>query len=112
MSRAYAMQVSAESFKEEKRADIEEAIEEEWTWDYSHKNEEGSSTLIYMSGENSLGGGESEDEFSQRVAEAVWKANGKYCLVEVTCTYLENLPYEVYPFGQEEYDAYVKEVKA
>ena len=50
-----------------------------------------------------MGGGESEEEFAARVTHAVWKANGGYCEVEVTATYLEELPYTTHELDEDDY---------
>ncbi len=50
-----------------------------------------------------LTGGESEEEFAERVARAVVKANGGPCEVEITATYLEDIPTETYSFARGDY---------
>jgi hypothetical protein len=59
-------------------------------------------------GESSLCGGESEEEFTDRLAEAIWRANEKYCQVTVTATLLENLPSEMHIRGDDDYAQWQK----
>jgi len=39
-----------------------------------------------------------------RAQVAIWRANGCFCEVTVTATYLDELPYECYCFARGEYD--------
>jgi len=103
MSSYYGMDVTVSDYDKLKAKEIVAALAEEWPslqeglvdcLDYDE---------LSAYGEGRLGGGESEDEFSARVAKAVWTANGKYCRVEVRCTYLEDLPYERYTFDKKNY---------
>ena len=56
-----------------------------------------------------LSGGESDDEFSDRVSEAVWKALGRAADVCVRSVFLDKLPYEEFIRGEEEYAAWRNE---
>lgn len=47
--------------------------------------------------------GEDEEEFADRVTIAAWKANGSWLPITVKATYLEELPYETYSRGEDEY---------
>ena len=62
---------------------------------------------LTASADDTLGGGESEEEFAARLAKAVWTANGGPCEVEVRATYLEDLPYEAYVFDASDYERIV-----
>lgn len=65
-------------------------------------------TYLYGDGETSLSGGQTEQQYADAVAKAVWVANGgKYCHVKVTCCYLENPP--MYVMDQSKFDQ-MKEV--
>jgi hypothetical protein len=99
MSRSYDMAIELSGIKKEKRKQVREAVEKEWNvelFDFDGKD-------AFANGYGSLCGGESEEEFSQRLARAVWQANGGYCEVTVKATYLDELPYETYFFGPQEY---------
>ena len=105
MSRSYNMFVRITNFNQDNKDQIQEAAENEWgglgdNW-YIHENED----EIQMSSESdgSLCGGEGEEEFSERIAKAIWEANGGFCKVEVSATYLEDLPCETYFFDSLDY---------
>ena len=111
MSRSYNMFIRVYNFNQDNKDQIQEAAEEEWgglgdDW-YCHKDEDG--VEMSSGADGSLGGGESEDEFSERMAKAIWEANGGFCQVEVGATYLEDLPCDTYNFGEGEYDRLTKE---
>jgi len=93
MSRYYQMEFSIKEFDKNRRDEIVEAIEEIWSIDSVGP---GNDYHIWMSGEGHLCGGESEDEFSERAAREIWIANKGYCDVEITATYLEELPYDTH----------------
>ncbi len=77
---------------------------QEW-WDYEPYS---TGDDLYLSGDGFLTGGLMEEEYAQQVAEKVWDINGSWCYVEVAATYLENLPYEIYCFEDEEYQEYLQ----
>jgi hypothetical protein len=106
MSRLYSMQIMVHNFNTEKEEKIEEAVREIWNVDDSWKDPDDSGITFY--GESNLCGGESEEEFSERMAKKVWKANEGYCEVNINATYLEELPYESYGFDEEEYEKLMK----
>ena len=58
---------------------------------------------MHASAQGNLCGGESEEEFTERLSLAVWRANGGYCSVTVDATYLENLPYETHTLDEADY---------
>ncbi len=47
---------------------------------------------------------DSEEEFAERLTQAIWRANGAYCEVVVTATYLENPPCELYQLDEDDYE--------
>ena len=101
MSRAYDMALRVKGFDKKKYKDIKSAAEKEWNFDgWLADNGE-----LEVSAEGSLCGGETEDEFVTRLSCAIWKANGKYCEVEVTATFLEDLPCEIHAPSEEDYGA-------
>ena len=59
---------------------------------------------LQASAQDTLGGGESEEQFTERLSVAIWRANGSFCELVVSATYLENLPYETHTLNQEDYD--------
>lgn len=99
MSRSYDMAIEIAGIKKEKKEAVKAAVEKEWNVEIFHFD----GRNAFASGQGSLCGGESEEEFSQRMAKAVWKANGRYCEVTVKATYLDELPYETYFFGPKDY---------
>ena len=58
---------------------------------------------VIATAEGNLCGGENEHEFADRLARAIWKANGGYCYVAVRATNLENMPYETYSYDEDDY---------
>ncbi|HOX57862.1 MAG TPA: hypothetical protein PLC99_13325 [Verrucomicrobiota bacterium] len=108
MSRAYDMAITVRGVEPRKRKQIQKAAEGEWPFDdwYLQRLEE--STILTASGESSLCGGESEEDFADRVAHAVWAAHGTYCEVEVAATYLEEMPYETHTRGEACYAEFIK----
>jgi len=99
------MSIIVEKYNEEKVNEIEEAINSNWNLnDFSVYNNE-----LYAVGENNLCGGESEEEFANRMSKAIWEANDAYCEININATYLEDLPYESYNFDEEEYKEYITE---
>jgi len=99
MSREYGMEVELEGYRKHRIAEIKSAVNELWPfeeWDeckhWLHKRQ----CLAARYTESSLGCGQEEAEFADTIAKAVWKANGGYCQVNVSLTYLEDLPAENY----------------
>ena len=64
--------------------------------------------MLTASEEASLCGGESEEQFTERLSLAVWKANGEFCEVTINATYLENLPYEIHSLDEDDYERLMK----
>jgi len=98
VSRFYEMNVYITGFNPEQAAEIEEAIGEEWEWEPEEQNE-----VIHASGESDLCGGESAEEFAERVSKAAWEANGGFCKVAVRATSLEDLPCNTYELSEDYY---------
>ena len=99
MSRFYQMSVEVAGHDPAKVAQIEEAAEGEWPFDDWYDSGEN----LTASAQANLSGGEGEEEFADRLAVAIWRANGGYCRVSVDATYLENLPYETHALDEEDY---------
>jgi hypothetical protein len=115
MSRAYEAYFEVSGIAtEEDLEKVAEAVQEHWDTDndgwYLDTKPELSTgcdisptgprkdTKVAKSGysQGNLYGGLSEEEFSTRVAIEVWKALGRYELVVVEMTYLEDLPRETH----------------
>jgi len=64
--------------------------------------------VLRATARDNLCGGESEEEFADRLAGTIWKANGAYCEVTVYATYLESLPCETHVCGKSHYEKWDK----
>lgn len=84
MSRRYSMQIWVKDHDVSKINVIEHAIQETWAVDTCGDTE--------WIGDGYLCGGESEDEFAERIKNIIWEANGAPCVVELAATYLEAPP--------------------
>lgn len=58
-----------------------------------------------------LCGGETESEFIDRLASAVWSANSAYCEVTVRITSLDNLPYDTRTKDETDYRAWRRQIR-
>ena len=63
---------------------------------------------MQASAQHSLSGGESEEEFTERLSLAIWRANGKFCDVSVDATFLEDLPYEIHTLDENDYERLIQ----
>lgn len=99
MSRYYQMDVEITKCDLSRKEKIIEAANDEWDFEDWYADE-----YLGASGRSNLCGGESEEEFVVRLSRAVWKANGAYCPVRVTATYLEDLPTEQHLLKEDEYE--------
>jgi hypothetical protein len=83
MSRFYGMSIKITGHDEKKAHAIFKAIKKEWDFqdEFFHDitAQEDEPRFLSAYGESYLCGGESEDQFTDRIALAVWKANGGYC---------------------------------
>jgi hypothetical protein len=100
MSRYYEMGVEISGYNRDKEPQIKQAAEEQWPFQDWWPSDEGG---MYTSAESTLCGGESEEQFTERLSVAVWRANGSYCEVLVKATYLEDLPYELHALDEDDY---------
>ena len=99
MSRHYRMNITIRDYNKEKIPDITDAVEEIWEeaeTKYQDENE------LFYGAEGWLCGGEGEEEFTRRLAKAVFEANGAPCDVEVGAVYLDDLPCEIHRIGPEQ----------
>jgi hypothetical protein len=99
MSRYYEMNVEIAKYRSEQADAIREAAEQEWPFDdwFTH------SDTMQASAADHLCAGETEEQFADRLAKAIWEANGAYCDVTVKATYLDSLPYEEHRLGEDDY---------
>jgi hypothetical protein len=101
MSRYYEMSVEIMGHDAEKESQIKGAAEEQWPFaDWYSCGEDG----LQSSAQDSLCGGESEEQFTERLSLAIWRANGGFCEVVVNATYMENLPYEIHTLNEADYE--------
>jgi hypothetical protein len=99
MSRSYGMTITIKDARPEHHETIRTAIEEAWAVDdWLVTGDE-----ILVMGDSSLGGGETEEEFADRVSAAIWRENEGFCLVVVNAVYMEVLPYESYCRDEDDY---------
>ena len=112
MSRCYCMDIEIKKVETLKSGTITSIINElENIW-FSEgleidETEEGKKT-IWGGAEGRLCGGEGEEEFSKRVADAVWSIAKKYLPISIKATYLEELPFEEYVFNEKDYGLHTK----
>ena len=92
-----------------KRQQIIDAFADIWPVDYDDTASAGD--WMVMEGEENLYGGQSESEFVDQIAQAIWKAMGRYVVIQVTATYLDDLPCEMYERDQDSYDRLMGEDK-
>lgn len=100
MSRYYSMTIAIIGANSEQIKAVKQAAKAVWPFDDWFLDID---NRLTASADASLCGGETEEEFAERLAKAIWAANGDYCQVEVNATYLETLPYESYCFDEEDY---------
>jgi hypothetical protein len=99
MSRYYAMSVEITGHCNDRADAIKAAAGQEWPFDDWFSRED----TLTASAENSLCGGESEEQFTERLSLAVWRANEAYCDVSVNATYMEELPCEIHCLDEDDY---------
>lgn len=100
MSRYYNMYVMVTRAAPDRFGAIKAAASEEWNfedWD------EFSGTLT-ASADGTLCAGETDQEFAEKLAKAVWTANDGPCEVEVRATFLEDLPHEDFVLDEGDYE--------
>jgi hypothetical protein len=116
MSSLFNMRVIITKHDESKEKEIIAAANEEWNFDDEPETRETDyygkpDHQLILSGNSYLGGGEVEQEFADRLAVAIYKANGKFCGVLVISTYLEELPTEEFKFELKDYRRLMKRKK-
>jgi hypothetical protein len=109
MSRFYQMSVEVSGHDPAKVSQIQTAAQEEWPFEEWWSSGDRKTSA---SAQDSLYGGESEEEFTERLSVAIWRANGSFCEVVVDATYLENLPYETHNLGEDDYTRLIQGERA
>jgi predicted ATPase len=100
MSRFYDMTVEVSGHDSAKVSEIQAAAKEQWPFeDWWFQDEE----IMQSSAQDYLCGGLTEEEFTERLGVAIWRANGGFCEVSVDATFLEDLPYEVHTLAENDY---------
>jgi hypothetical protein len=99
MSRYYNMSVTIKGDDPERTEEIKAAADEEWGFEEWLTHNE----ALFASSDGSLCGGETEEEFAERISKAIWQANGSFCDVTVNATYMEELPCESYSLDEKDY---------
>jgi hypothetical protein len=105
MSRFYEMGVEISGYDAEKESQIKQAAGNQWPFEDWWSSGEGD---LRASAQDSLCGGESEEQFTERLSVAIWRANGGFCEVVVNATYLDELPYEIHSLDQADYDRLIQ----
>jgi len=101
MSRSFNMFVRITGVEPERAEAVQEAADDEWSFGNDWYEMNG---VLTSCGDGQLGGGESDDVFADRLAKAIWDANGSFCRVVVRSTYLDDLPCEAFSLEQSDYD--------
>ena len=110
VSRSYEMCLKIKNYETGKAEAIQKVAEEFWPFEeegsgweewesirHSAAGEKAIDHYLSSSAQASLCGGESEEKFADKLALAIWQANGgNWCEVEVQATYLDNLPFETH----------------
>ena len=116
MSQTYQMDVFLKNVDARKVGDVAKLAGAEWPfgeWNHDHRAGQDDGLIdLDARGVGSLAGGEEPDEFADRLALAVWAANGGYCAVEVYSTYMEDLPQDQHKRGRREFRRLSRQAKS
>lgn len=99
----YRVSINISEYNPAKEEAIEVAAREHWefnNWGYW-------GDVMSADGEGDMWF--SEEEFSEKVTKAIWKANGAFCRVQVATTCLEDLPTESYLFDEDIYQEFLND---
>lgn len=95
MSRSYRMSVEIRRVGFNHAEAVKEAAEKEWPfsaeWYDQRDGTDDKYRLLANDGDSQLCGGETEEEFADRLAAAIWSANRGYCEVSVGALFLEEV---------------------
>jgi hypothetical protein len=110
MSRYYSMRLCIEGFDANRSTEIKAAASYQWDFHDDHWEERTNSrNYLECESDGCLCGGETDDEFVDRLSLAVWKANRGFCIIEVTAIYLDAIPSEFHSRDQKDYARLMKE---
>jgi hypothetical protein len=99
------MDVAVSGFARHRQGAIEEALMSHWDFDDLTTGWTADDTLTLRgSGESSLGGGMSEEDFTDLLTAEVFAANGGPCEITVTATCLDYIPCESHKRSKQDYD--------
>lgn len=79
-------------------------------WDIDSEQYEEATKTLTLGGRNSLCGGKTEEEFTDEVAQTLWKSFG-FLPVTVAATYLEDPPVEVHQRTTKEFHTWLYELE-
>ena len=108
MSRYYQMNIAVDDVSKKEHTTCLGVCIEEWGCD-GERVDMWREDFQYFSftGNGSLSGGESEEEFTDRITHAMWKALGRFISVRIEATYLEDLPCESYELDKSDYELWL-----
>ena len=106
MSRAYRLGIAVSNLKPEEELAARYAAEDAcyaWNEDWHAETQPDKTIKLTSVGEASLHGGDSEGEFTDQVAQSIWRKLGRYVPVEVEAVCLEYLPVETFSRDENDY---------
>lgn len=106
MSRSYEMRVTVKAYTRKHAGAIVAALNGEWEFDPGILPPKGRPLPPQLEavGTSCLCGGESEEEFAERITHAVWTANRGYCEIEILATYLDvDPPSTIHALTEDDY---------
>ncbi len=110
MSRTYNMTVIVESYIPAQAAAIGTVAEKEWSFDcWDEVPWSGEPSRLLGSGDGNLCGGETEQQFVDRLTRAIWRANGAYCPIKVQAVYLDDHQPDCYLADEADYARVIKQ---
>lgn len=94
MSRCYEFRITVSGYEPERLGEICAALHTQWDFDPSGLpiGEDPPPQELDATGVDNLCAGMTAEEMAERLARAVWAANGAYCEVEARSLYLDDQP--------------------
>jgi hypothetical protein len=111
VSRSFEFKLSVRGYRAERLRGICGALQTQWDFDPSDfpLEEEPPPKDLSVSGVDELCGGTTAEEMADRLAHAVWSANGAYCEVEVWSTFLDVVPpSDVHTWNDGDYQEWIE----
>jgi hypothetical protein len=102
MSRLYDLQLTIIGHEPTKAHQIRKAANQQWP--ALKANWDGDQEVITSSGQESCVGGKGARQLVERLAVAIWQANGDFCRIVAQTTCLDDLPYETHVLDKIDYD--------